>query len=353
MGRRQALLIKVRRQYLMEDGFGALADQGRSTWLGDIRVSFVNELGAEEAGIDQGGPFKEFISQLSALAFSPAFGLFSSTSVEHLLFPSPSSYVHGTDHADLFRFMGKVLAKAVYEGILVDAPFASFFLAKLLGRNIFIEQLQELDADMFRNLMFLKKYEGDVEDLCLTYSADMDFFNETKTVDLKYNGRNISVTNDNRIEYIYVMGDYMLNQRIQEQTKAFIDGFKSIISDNWIRIFSPTELQRVISGENVDFDVSDLRNHTEYQNGAFDQHPVIRMLWQILQDFNSKEKRAFLKFVTSSPKPPLGGFEYLQPPFTIRLIALSGESNFAGISYVKNIFTPNGKDGRLPSSSTW
>jgi ubiquitin-protein ligase E3 B len=45
MGRRQALLIKVRRQYLMEDGFGALADQGRSTWLGDIRVSFVNELG--------------------------------------------------------------------------------------------------------------------------------------------------------------------------------------------------------------------------------------------------------------------------------------------------------------------
>ncbi|KAJ2959303.1 hypothetical protein NQZ79_g5236 [Umbelopsis isabellina] len=324
MGRRQALLIKVRRQYLMEDGFAALADQGRSTWLGDIRVSFVNELGgyfpgsdfikgskliyinmigAEEAGIDQGGPFKEFISQLSALAFSPAFGLFSSTSVDHFLFPSPSSYVHGTDHIALFRFMGKVLAKAVYEGILVDAQFASFFLAKLLGRNVFIEQLQELDADMFRNLMFLKRYEGDVGDLCLTFSADMDFFNETKTVDLKYNGRDIPVTNDNRIEYIYVMGDYMLNQRIQEQTKAFIEGFKSIISDNWIRIFSPAELQRVISGENVDFaDVSDLRSHTEYQNGAFDQHPVIKMLWQILQDFDSKDKRAFLKFVTSSPK---------------------------------------------------
>ncbi|KAG2179095.1 hypothetical protein INT43_001945 [Umbelopsis isabellina] len=363
ISRRQALLIKVRRQYLMEDGFAALADQGRSTWLGDIRVSFVNELGAEEAGIDQGGPFKakrmyeEFISQLCTLAFSPAFGLFSSTSVDHFMFPSPSSYVHGTDHIALFRFMGKVLAKAVYEGVLVDAQFASFFLAKLLGRNVFIEQLQELDADMFRNLMFLKRYEGDVGDLCLTFSADMDFFNETKTVDLKYNGRDIPVTNDNRIEYIYVMGDYMLNQRIKEQTKAFIEGFKSIISDNWIRIFSPAELQRVISGENVDFaDVSDLRSHTEYQNGAFDQHPVMKMLWQILQDFDSEDKRAFLKFVTSSPKvrqiPPLGGFEYLQPPFTIRLISLSGESSFAGISYVKNIFTPNGKDGRLPSSST-
>lgn len=54
-------------------------------------------------------------------------------------------------------------------------------------------------------------------------------------------------------------------------------------------------------------DVSDLRNHTEYQNGGFDQHPVIRMLWQILNDFNSQEKRAFLKFVTSSPKVSLDG----------------------------------------------
>ncbi|CAO3682749.1 unnamed protein product [Umbelopsis ramanniana] len=249
--------------------------------------------------------------------------------------------------------MGKVLAKAVYEGILVDAQFASFFLARILGRNVFLEQLQELDTDVSKNLGFVKRYDGDVEDLCLTFSADMDFFNEKKTVDLKYNGRNISVTNDNRIEYVYVMADYMLNQRIHEQTKAFIDGFRSIVADQWIRIFSPPELQRVISGENVDFDVSDLRNHTEYQNGGFDQHPVIRMLWQILNDFNSQEKRAFLKFVTSSPKPPLGGFEYLQPPFTIRIVAISGDSNLAGIKFVKNMFTSsNSKDGRLPSSST-
>jgi len=128
----------------------------------------------------------EFISQLIALAFSPAFGLFSATSTENLLFPSPTSYIHGSDHLDLFRFMGKVLAKAVYEGILVDAQFASFFLARILGRNVFLEQLQELDTDVSRNLGFVKRYDGDVEDLCLTFSADMDFFNEKKTVDLKY-----------------------------------------------------------------------------------------------------------------------------------------------------------------------
>lgn len=42
--RRQSL-IKVRRQYLMEDGYQSLAQQGKLAWQGDIRVSFVNELG--------------------------------------------------------------------------------------------------------------------------------------------------------------------------------------------------------------------------------------------------------------------------------------------------------------------
>jgi ubiquitin-protein ligase E3 B len=126
------------------------------------------------------------MSQITSLAFSPAFGLFTSTSAENLLFPSPTSNIHGSDHIELFRFMGRVLAKSVYEGILVDAQFASFFLARLLGRNVFLEQLQELDTDVARNLGFVKRYDGDVEDLCLTFSADMDFFNEKKTIDLKF-----------------------------------------------------------------------------------------------------------------------------------------------------------------------
>lgn len=49
------------------------------------------------------------------------------------------------------------------------------------------------------------------------------------------------------------MADYKLNQRAKEQTKAFIHGFRSIISENWIKLFSPPELQRVLSGEDTDF----------------------------------------------------------------------------------------------------
>lgn len=50
--------ITVRRTQALEDGYQQLVNLPASAWKGTIRVSFVNELGMEEAGIDQGGPFK-------------------------------------------------------------------------------------------------------------------------------------------------------------------------------------------------------------------------------------------------------------------------------------------------------
>ena len=45
----------------------------------------------------------------------------------------------------------------------------------------------------------------------------------------------------------------------------------------------------------------------------------LNRLWDILEkDFDVRERAAFLKFVTSCSKPPLLGFEHLEPPFAIR-----------------------------------
>lgn len=45
--------------------------------------------------------------------------------------------------------------------------------------------------------------ENDIEDaLDLTFSTEDDRFGEVVTVDLKPNGRNIDVTNENKKEYV-------------------------------------------------------------------------------------------------------------------------------------------------------
>lgn len=72
---------------------------------------------------------------------------------------------------------------------------------------------------------------------------------------MRQRGRNTTVTNSNKVEYIYLMADYKLNQRAKEQTKAIIRGFRTVISESWIRLFSPPELQRVLSGEDTDFGI--------------------------------------------------------------------------------------------------
>ena len=41
-----------------------------------IRVSFVNEFGVEEAGVDGGGIFKDFMENITKAAFDIQYGLF-------------------------------------------------------------------------------------------------------------------------------------------------------------------------------------------------------------------------------------------------------------------------------------
>ncbi|KAF9982370.1 hypothetical protein BGZ75_006242 [Mortierella antarctica] len=318
----QSVLVRVRRGYVLEDGYQNLGQLSASGWKNTIRVKFVNEVGADEAGIDQGGPFKEFMESFLEAGFSPNLNLFTTTTASmNMLYPSPTShYTHPGTGLELFRLFGRMLGKAMYEGLLVEVKFANFFLCKILGRTVFLDEMRSFDEQVFKNLMFLKKYEGDVEDLGLTFSLDEEVFGTHRTVELLRGGKDIEVTKDNRINYIFQVSDYKLNKQIQDQSRAFIEGFRSIIPQPWISIFSPQELHRVMAGEDVDFDVQDLRAHTDYQNGYFDQHPVIRNLWSVLDDFSSEEKRAFLKFVTSCSKPPLGGFKHLHPPFSIRLV---------------------------------
>ncbi|KAF9373884.1 hypothetical protein CPB97_000262 [Podila verticillata] len=318
----QSVMVKIRRGYVLEDGYQNLGQLSANSWKNTIRVRFVNEVGADEAGIDQGGPFKEFMETFLEAGFSPNLNLFTTTTASmHLMYPSPTShYTHPKTGLELFRLFGKMLGKAMYEGLLVEVKFAGFFLSKILGRTVFLDEMRSFDEEVFKNLMFLKKYEGDVEDLGLTFSLDEDVFGTHRTIELLRGGKDIEVTKENRINYIFQVSDYRLNKQIQEQSRAFIDGFRSIIPLSWISIFSPQELHRVIAGDDVDFDVQDLRAYTEYQNGYFDQHPVIRNLWAVLNEFSSEEKRAFLKFVTSCSKPPLGGFKHLYPPFAIRLV---------------------------------
>ena len=55
------------------------------------------------------------------------------------------------------------------------------------------------------------------------------------------------------------MAHFRMRVQIREQTKAFLQGFNSIVNNEWLAMFSAPELQKLISGDTVDLDFEDLR----------------------------------------------------------------------------------------------
>ncbi|KAJ3061365.1 Ubiquitin-protein ligase E3B, partial [Podochytrium sp. JEL0797] len=180
------LIITVRRQTILEDGYRQLSKITLSQLKQTVKVRFVNELGLVEAGIDQNGVFKEFLEDICKRVFMSDYGLFRTTDDGNCV-PSVSSSIHD-DHLQLLEFVGRLFGKALYEGIVVDVPFATFVYAKMLGRLNFFEDLPSLDTQLHKNLLFLKHYEGNVEDLDLTFTIDEDIFGEIKSKEIKPGG---------------------------------------------------------------------------------------------------------------------------------------------------------------------
>jgi ubiquitin-protein ligase E3 C len=98
----------------------------------------------------------------------------------------------------------------------------------------------------------------------LTFAINSSEFGEIQTIELKPNGKNITVTNDNKIEYIHLLADFKLNKQIHDQVMAFRNGMCDILDLDLLRLFNFNELQSLISGADKAIDVDDWRAYTVY-----------------------------------------------------------------------------------------
>ena len=75
-----------------------------------MRVQLVNAAGLDEAGIDGGGIFREFLNELLKTGFDPNRGFFSQTT-DRLLYPNPQASVLTEDFTKHYYFLGRMLGK--------------------------------------------------------------------------------------------------------------------------------------------------------------------------------------------------------------------------------------------------
>ncbi|GAA5854091.1 hypothetical protein JCM5353_002749 [Sporobolomyces roseus] len=308
----------VRRNHLSEDAYTHLNGLG-SDLKKRIEIVFIDEHGLEESGIDGGGLFKELLTSLSKEVFDTDRGLWLATK-EQEIYPNPHSYAKESNQLSWFTFLGRIVGKALYQGILIDVRFAAFFLAKWLGKQSYLDDLASLDPELYAGLLKLKTYPGNVEeDLSLNFTVTDEDFGVSRTIDLIPNGSDIPVTNENRMQYIVLMSNYRLNVQIAQQSKAFERGMFEIIPERFLRLFNAPEMAVLVGGVDAPIDVSDLRRNTIYGGWDGDENnPTIRDFWNVFESFDKEDRAKLVKFVTSCARPPLLGFGELNPLFAIR-----------------------------------
>lgn len=350
----------IRRESVFEDAYKQFYELGEEL-KEPIQISFIDKFGATEAGIDGGGVTKEFLMSVTSEAFDPNSKLpMFVENEQRYLYPNPSMFeaaaeMHKrsghapgsekfrTDMRELLRryeFLGRVIGKCLYEGILVDIVFAGFFLLKwaLTGGTTHastesayrasINDLRDFDEGLYQGLLTLKNYTGDVESdfgLNFTVTDDLRPFGVEQSVtnNLAPNGANVAVTNANRLAYIDKITRYRLQQQPAFVTNAFLKGLGQIIQPMWLAMFNQRELQKLVGGDNAELDIADLRRNTQY-GGVYVigddglEHPTVALFWKVLKEMNDKDRRKVLKFVTSTPRAPLLGFSHLNPKFSIR-----------------------------------
>ncbi|KAK4478696.1 hypothetical protein RD792_014190 [Penstemon davidsonii] len=338
----RSIEIVIRRGHIFEDGLRQLNSLG-SRLKSAIHVSFVSESGLPEAGLDYGGLSKEFLTDISKEAFSPEYGLFSQTSTsDRLLIPNTTARFLDNG-IQMIEFLGRIVGKALYEGILLDFCFSHVFVQKLLGRYSFLDELSTLDPELYKNLIYVKHYDGDARELSLDFTVTEESLGKRHVIELKPGGKDIYLTNENKLQYVHAMADYKLNRQVLPFSNAFYRGLTDLISPSWLKLFNASEFNQLLSGGDHDIDVDDLRKNTQYTGGYSEGSRTIKLFWEVFAGFEPRERCMLLKFVTSCSRAPLLGFKHLQPAFTIHKVACD----------VPLWATFGGQDvDRLPSAST-
>ncbi|KAK8853332.1 hypothetical protein IAR55_004036 [Kwoniella newhampshirensis] len=324
------LHLNIRRQYVFEDSFRALQRKtGDEIKYGKLSVKFHHE-----DGVDAGGVTREWYSVLAQQIFDPNFALFEPCAADKQTYqPNKASSVND-EHLSYFKFVGRVIGKAVYDGRLLDAYFNRAFYKQILGRTVDMRDLESIDPEYHKSLQWM--LDNDITGVIdQEFTTEDDQFGEKKIVELKELGARIPVTEENKDEYVRLVVSYRLDNSIKDQIKAFLEGFYEIIPPEIIQIFEPDQLELLISGITT-VDVDELKNATQ-MSGWKPTDPEISWFWRALRSFSQEERSRFLMFVTSSSRVPLGGFTQLQ--------GSSGTQPFQ----IQKLYA---KEGSLPQAST-
>ncbi|XP_012277229.1 E3 ubiquitin-protein ligase HUWE1 isoform X2 [Orussus abietinus] len=303
--RREELAVHVRRSHVFEDSFRELHRRNADEWKNRFYIVFEGE-----EGQDAGGLLREWYVIISREIFNPMYALFTVSPGDRVTYMINSSSHCNPNHLCYYKFVGRVIAKAIYDNKLLECYFTRSFYKHILGILVKHTDMESEDYSFYKGLVYLTEHNISELGYELTFSAEVNEFGVNDVRDLISNGRNIVVTEETKLEYIRLVCQMKMTGAIRKQLNAFLEGFYDIIPKRLISIFNEQELELLISGlPNVD--IEDLKTNTEYHKYS-PTSLQIQWFWRALRGFDQADRAKFLQFVTGTSKVPLQGFGALE-----------------------------------------
>ncbi|XP_047248118.1 E3 ubiquitin-protein ligase TRIP12 isoform X4 [Girardinichthys multiradiatus] len=346
----------INREDLLKQAESVMQDLGSSRAM--LEIQYENEVGT---GL---GPTQEFYALVSQELQRADLGLWRG---EEITLANPKGNQEGTKYmfnsrglfavpfgrttkpahiAKIkmkFRFLGKLMAKAIMDFRLLDLPLGLPFYKWMLRHETSISShdLMNIDPGVAKSIQHLediirqkKRLEQDrsqtretlqqaLESLnmngCSVEDLGLDFtLPGFPNIELKKGGKDVPVTIYNLEEYLRLVVYWTLNEGVSRQFESFREGFESVFPLHHLQYFYPEELDQLLCGSKSEmWDVKTLMECCRPDHGYTHDSRAIRFLFEVLSSFDAEQQRLFLQFVTGSPRLPVGGFRSLNPPLTI------------------------------------
>uniref|UniRef100_A0A8C1W4A4 E3 ubiquitin-protein ligase n=1 Tax=Cyprinus carpio TaxID=7962 RepID=A0A8C1W4A4_CYPCA len=297
----QHIKITVTRKTLFEDSFQQIMSFNAQDLRRRLWIIFPGE-----EGLDYGGVARQWFFLLSHEVLNPMYCLFEYAGKDnYCLQINPASYIN-PDHLKYFRFIGRFIAMALFHGKFIDTGFSLPFYKRILNKPLTLKDLESIDPEFYNSLIWIK--DNDIEEcgLEMFFSVDKEILGEVSTHELKPDGGNIQVTEENKEEYIRLVAEWRLSRGVEEQTQAFFEGFNEVLPQQYLQYFDAKELEVMLCGMQ-EIDLNDWQRNTIYRHYTSTSKQIL-WFWQFIKEMDNEKRMRLLQFVSGTCRLPVGGF---------------------------------------------
>lgn len=323
------LKVSVHRSFVLEESMDHLSCIQERFIRSVMRINFI-----DESGVDAGGLHREWFMLLNELLMEASTGLFICTNKSEQVYAlnANSRQDNGEDHLVYYYAAGRLVGRALLEGVVLNFHLAVPLLKIILGIPVTMDDLEYLDPETFKSMQWIA-HNDNIDALMLDFSvtqqhrdaATGDFVVEI--IDLIPNGRDIPVTDANKLQYLERKFHFMLFENVSSQLHMFLKGLYEVVPQHLLMLFDAEELDYLLCGSQ-EIDVNDWIKWSVH-SAFLALTPGLKNFWDVVRDMPNEYRRRLLQFTTGCSRVPLIGFRGLTSydgkvcHFTIRALQAS------------------------------